>query len=293
MTPAAFVRPAWEVADVIRQHGAAFLSARRRACGHAAEGAARPGGAAAPPRWAATSSAASTAGTNASPTTPAATGTVPSARPSARAAGWSAKPRTCCRSSIPRGLHAARRSRGPGPGQPDACSTICCFRRRRRRCARWRPTRSIWERQVGVLMVLHTWGQNLQHHPHVHASSPAAACRAMPRATIEHRRRGCRAGRASSCRCGCSSRVFRGKYLDGLRQAFARGPTASSGRARRHWPMPRRFSGLATPLVRKGLGGVRQAALRRTRAGAEVPGPLHAPRGHQQLAAGRNWKRAG
>ena len=25
MTPAAFVRPAWEVADVIRRHGGAFL----------------------------------------------------------------------------------------------------------------------------------------------------------------------------------------------------------------------------------------------------------------------------
>jgi hypothetical protein len=37
--------------------------------------------------------------------------------------------------------------------------------------------------QIGVLMVLHTWGQNLQHHPHVHSWPRAGVCwqRSWPR----------------------------------------------------------------------------------------------------------------
>jgi hypothetical protein len=32
---------------------------------------------------------------------------------------------------------------------------------------------------IGTTMVLHTWGQNLDHHPHVHVSCRAAASRQM------------------------------------------------------------------------------------------------------------------
>jgi len=32
---------------------------------------------------------------------------------------------------------------------------------------------------IGGLMVLHTWGQRLQHHPHFHCLVPAGACRLM------------------------------------------------------------------------------------------------------------------
>jgi hypothetical protein len=36
--------------------------------------------------------------------------------------------------------------------------------------------------EIGVVAVLHTWGQALTHHPHVHASCRAAAYRLMGRA---------------------------------------------------------------------------------------------------------------
>src|SRR5580658_6090921 len=36
--------------------------------------------------------------------------------------------------------------------------------------------------EIGVVAVLHTWGQNLQHHPHVHYLVPAAACPQTARA---------------------------------------------------------------------------------------------------------------
>ncbi len=59
--------------------------------------------------------------------------------------------------------------------------------------------------QIGVLMVLHTWGQNLHHHPHVHCvvtGGGLSACNACGVVDATPRRR-CRAGRDSSCRCGC------------------------------------------------------------------------------------------
>src|SRR5271168_3049425 len=50
--------------------------------------------------------------------------------------------------------------------------------------------------ELGVTAVLHTWGQTLQHHPHVHfAWCPAAA----PHSTASA---GSPAGKASFCRCG-------------------------------------------------------------------------------------------
>ena len=75
----------------------------------------------------------------------------------------------------------------------------------------------------GLLLVLHTWGQTLQHHPHVHGVVTGGGLSCDASGTID----------ASptwvSCRPGfflpvkVLSRVFRGKYLDGLRQAHAQG----------------------------------------------------------------------
>jgi hypothetical protein len=70
--------------------------------------------------------------------------------------------------------------------------------------------------KIGVLAVLHTWSQNLMHHPHIHCVVPAGglspdgsrwiACR--PKFFLPVR---------------VLSRLFRGKLLALLRQAFAEG----------------------------------------------------------------------
>ena len=79
--------------------------------------------------------------------------------------------------------------------------------------------------EIGFLAVLHTWGQNLQHHPHVHCVVPGGglapdasrwvACR--PRFFLPVR---------------VLSRVFRGKFLSMLRAAFDRGRLAFHGKLR-------------------------------------------------------------
>jgi Putative transposase/Transposase zinc-binding domain len=70
--------------------------------------------------------------------------------------------------------------------------------------------------EVGVLAVLHTWGQDLELHPHVHCVVPGGG----PSPDGAHWI-GSRPGFFLPVRV--LSRVFRGKFLAGLRAAFAAG----------------------------------------------------------------------
>ena len=70
--------------------------------------------------------------------------------------------------------------------------------------------------QTGVLTVLHTWGQNLQFHPHVHCVVPGGGL--SPDGT-----RWVASPRSFFLPIDVLSRVFRGKFLAGLRAALANG----------------------------------------------------------------------
>jgi hypothetical protein len=77
--------------------------------------------------------------------------------------------------------------------------------------------------EVGVLAVLHTWGQTLALHPHVH-------CVVTGGGLAPDRSRWV-AGRADFfLPVRVLSRVFRGKFLDGLRADFRRGRLRFPGR---------------------------------------------------------------
>jgi hypothetical protein len=71
----------------------------------------------------------------------------------------------------------------------------------------------------GVLMVLHTWGQNLHHHPHVHCvvTGGGLSCDGTGKINPSPRWVACRPGFFVPVRV--LSRVFRGKFLAGLRSA--------------------------------------------------------------------------
>jgi hypothetical protein len=77
--------------------------------------------------------------------------------------------------------------------------------------------------QIGVLMVLHTWGQKLCHHPHVHCvvTGGGLSCNARGEVDLTPRWVACRPGFFLPVRI--LSRVFRGKFLALLRHAFAQG----------------------------------------------------------------------
>ena len=87
--------------------------------------------------------------------------------------------------------------------------------------------------RIGFLSVLHTWGQNLLHHPHVHCVVPGG---------------GLSPDGSRWVACPLSfflpvkvlSRVFRGKFLDLTRRAFARGGLSFQGKLA-HLEDPDRF----------------------------------------------------
>jgi hypothetical protein len=84
--------------------------------------------------------------------------------------------------------------------------------------------------QLGVLMVLHTWGQNLHHHPHVHCvcTGGGLACNAQGVVDAAPRWVACRPGFFLPVRV--LGRLFRGKFLHGLRQRFEQGKLQFPGR---------------------------------------------------------------
>lgn len=70
--------------------------------------------------------------------------------------------------------------------------------------------------KIGFLSVLHTWGQNLDHHPHVHCLVPGGGLSQDEKAWIP-----CRKGFFLSVRV--LSKVFRGKFLALLKSAYDAG----------------------------------------------------------------------
>ena len=83
---------------------------------------------------------------------------------------------------------------------------------------------------VGVLMVLHTWGQNLHHHPHVQCvvTGGGLSCDSHGRIDATPRWVSCRPGFFLPVRV--LSRVFRGKFLAGLARQLAKGKLLLPGR---------------------------------------------------------------
>ncbi len=67
---------------------------------------------------------------------------------------------------------------------------------------------------IGFLGVLHTWGQNLEHHPHVHYIVPAGGLALDGSRWIDSSRR-------FFLPVHALSRLFRGKFVAGLKQLFA------------------------------------------------------------------------
>ena len=96
--------------------------------------------------------------------------------------------------------------------------------------------------EIGVLAVLHTWGQNLELHPHVHCVVPGGG--SSPDGT---RWVGCRPDFFLPVRV--LSRVFRGKFLAGLRAAFAAGRLRFPGKLA-SLAEPEQFEGLLSEAVR-------------------------------------------
>src|SRR5262245_41333137 len=84
--------------------------------------------------------------------------------------------------------------------------------------------------QIGVVALLHTWGQTLQHHAHVHCLATGGGL------AVDERGNVVKPERWVSCRPGFCldvkvlSAVYQEKFLAGLRQAYANGRLEFHGR---------------------------------------------------------------
>lgn len=76
--------------------------------------------------------------------------------------------------------------------------------------------------EIGFLSVLHTWGQNLQHHPHIHCVIPAGGLSLDHQHWVHPRY-------PFFLPVKVLSRVFRGKFVAGLKRAFRQGALAFPG----------------------------------------------------------------
>jgi hypothetical protein len=90
--------------------------------------------------------------------------------------------------------------------------------------------------QIGFVAILHTWGQQLLHHPHLHCLVPAGGI-----APDGSRWIACKKGFFLSVRV--LRKHFRGKYLALLQQSYREGKLVFHGR-REHLRQPRAFAGL-------------------------------------------------
>jgi hypothetical protein len=90
---------------------------------------------------------------------------------------------------------------------------------------------------IGFFSVLHTWNQKLEHHPHVHCVVPDGGLAPDGSRWIRPRYND------FFLPVKVLAKVFRGKFLDGLRQAFAAGELHFTGQLR-HLGLPRAFSAL-------------------------------------------------
>lgn len=76
--------------------------------------------------------------------------------------------------------------------------------------------------EIGFLSVLHTWGQNLLHHPHIHCVIPAGGLKADHSQWVHPRY-------PFFLPVAVLAKVFRGKFVTGLKRAFQQGRLTFAG----------------------------------------------------------------
>ena len=97
--------------------------------------------------------------------------------------------------------------------------------------------------EIGLLAVLHTWGQNLMHHPHLHCVVPGGGLSPDGKQWLS-----CRTGFFLPVRV--LSRLFRRLFLQNLQRAFERGELCFHA-SLAHLAQPRAFADLVGRARRK------------------------------------------
>jgi len=97
--------------------------------------------------------------------------------------------------------------------------------------------------EIGFLAILHSWGQNLLLHPHIHCLVPVGGLAPDRNRWVQPRYR-------FFLPLGVLKKVFRGKFLDGLKRAYRRNKLSLGG-ATGPLKDPKAFQALLQSLKRK------------------------------------------
>jgi len=167
-------------------------------------------------RSAVTSSSATTAAPHASPTTPAATAIAPSAKDWRAPNGSRSGRSNCCRYRTSHVVFTLPTLVGEIAFQNKAAVYAILFRAAAETLITIAADHRHLGAQIGVTAVLHTWGQTLQHHPHLHCVVPGGGPSLDGTHWIA-----CRPGFFLPVRV--LSRLFRRLFLQNLRGSFDAG----------------------------------------------------------------------
>jgi Transposase zinc-binding domain/Putative transposase len=139
--------------------------------------------------------------------------------------------------------------------------------------------------EIGFFSVLHSWNQRLQFHPHIHCVVAAGGLAPDHSSWVSARH-------SFFLPIGVLSRIFRGKFVAGLRDAFHRGELQFHG-SLAPLSQPRAFAAWLRVLFRHHWGRLLQEALRWTGTCVALSRRIHASRRHLQRKAGCSlrWQR--
>ena len=166
--------------------------------------------------WAASSNGATTANTRIPTIAPAATGTVPSARDWRAPNGSSSERPNCCPPSTSTWSSPCPSPSPPLPSTTRKSSTTSSSALPPKPCSPLPPIPQRLGVATGFFAVLHTWGQNLHFHPHLHCVVPAGGLSA------DHER-WIRGSRKFLFPVKVLSALFRRLFLAALEKAYAAG----------------------------------------------------------------------
>ena len=193
-------------------------------------------------------------------------------------AQWLADRRpNCCQFPISMSFSPCRRPSPRSPSRTRRSSTTSCSRPRPRRSAPSPPIHKHLGAETGMIAILHTWGQTLTHHPHVHCIVPGGGLGPDGRWVA------CRPGFflpvhvLSRSTAACSSNVCRRPSTLASWRSSAISRISAS----------RRPSRSTRAVAQRRLGRLRQAPVRRARTGTRLSRSLHPSCRHRQRPSHR------
>ena len=207
------MRPDLEVADVFHRHGSDIAATMTAISGALSAVSWRRWSGAGPQPSAVTPNIAPTAALCGKPTTLAAIGTAPSARAWPAPSGWPSVRLNCCRCPYFHVVFTLPAQVAEIAFHNKAAVYVILFKVASEALRAVAADPKHLGAEIGVLGVLHTWGQNLHHHPHIHCLVPGGGLSLDGQRWVA-----CRPGFFLPVRV--LSRLFRRRFLEHLRDAF-------------------------------------------------------------------------